>query len=273
MKQQEIDEQIKEMFQEEAKQLKAPESMKRQIDRRLSEKTGAPSGYRKIQKKTVLILAAALVLLLGSITGYAAVKSAEVRGYSNVEPDSRNYKDLQRIAQDAGYSFTGVEEFSNGFVFENVKKSYSQKYDAEGQPMGEQDTNLILTYRRGTDVVQISLFPSREELALSINPKRLLKEFEWNGIKVYQTIYIHFEMPSNWEELITEEDRKLLDEGIAGGGVDDYNSEIIRHTIYSFQWQKDGIDYLLSAEGLDGSERLIEEMKVIAREWVEANEK
>lgn len=265
MNRQETDEKIKAMFREEAEKLEAPESMKQQIDERILQ-TG--SG-RKPGKKKVLVLVAAVVLLFGSMIGQATVKPTTIRGWTSTEPDSRNYDDLQKIAEDAGYFFQGVKEFSNGYSFRDVTKGFKQEYDGDGQPIGEVFYDLHLVYTKDITALRLALDYVRGDETVS--KKNLIKELEWNGVRVYESRYIYFELPSNWEELISEEEKKLIEDGLATGGVDDYNKEIIKHTVYSLQWQQGDIWYHLSAAGLDCSEQIVEDMEVIAREWIEAN--
>lgn len=270
MKNRDIDNQIKELFQREAAGLAAPEEMKQQIDSSLAAGVNLSGQKKERRKRPVLAFAMVLLLLFASVSVYAAVQANEIRGRVNVEPVSENFKELKKIAKKAGYNFQGVEQFSNGYVFESVRRGYVQPYDVDGQPMGEQQVTLSMTYVKGTEAVSLSVVPGAETNN-PVQSGKLVETYEWNGVCVYLTEYIHFELPLNWEELITEEDRRLLEEGLAGGGVDSYNKEIVRHKIYAFRWYQDGGCYYLSTEGLDGSEQLIEEMKVIAREWVEAN--
>ena len=75
---------IKEMYQKQATEIITPDFMKQEIDERISSKKVKGFSFALMSKKAV-ILAAAVVLLFESITSVAAIKIAEVRGYTNVE--------------------------------------------------------------------------------------------------------------------------------------------------------------------------------------------
>lgn len=252
---------IKEMYQKQATEIMAPDYMKQEIDERISSKNVTGFSFALMSKKAV-VLAAAVVLLFGSITTVAAVKIAEVRGYTNVEQDSTDYNDIEKKAKECGYSVTGIEEFSNGYVLNEMRISYNQNYDADGNEVGEVEKILNLNYRNEFKGMQLSLSPDKN---LPIAEKSILEEFEVNGVKVYVTQYIHLMIPEDYE--MTEEDLELQAAGILGTGVDGVTTEP-RYTYYTnIKWSQNGVEYLLMkiSQNVD-----VEDMKTVATEWIMA---
>lgn len=260
---------LRDMYQQEAEELKAPDEMWEEIRSQLvTEEKGRRYSW-KLRKRTVVILAAALILVFGTITCYACIKRAGTIGYANVKPYSTDFFDFKGIARTSGYpEVKAIENFSNGFDYVGVWVSTDFDYDEDGQKVGDSYKVLKLKYRNDDKMASITIYP--EEKGGVINPKRIVEVYDWDGITVYQTIYIHFEMPMDWEDKITEEQKRLLDEGIADGGVDDYRTEIIRHDIISFQWEQGGYYYNVSKD-LEFDNVTAGDLEVIAREMVEAN--
>lgn len=262
-----FDSQMTQMFREAAEQVSAPEHMWNEIeDRLLSE----PVARKKpsLPKRILPLMAALLILLLGTVTA-AHVRITSTRGYTNAEPDSSNFEDLEEIARKAGFAhITFVETFSNGFTFQQVRTSTNREYDADGQGVGESYQSLRVEYEKDGKQLSLSVYPHPD---LQINPRSVLETYDWEGITVYKTIYIHFDMPRDWQEKITEEQQRLLDEKIAGGGYDHREGEIIQYDIISFHWVQNGYEYLLSGP-LESEAATPEEMETAARETVEANQ-
>lgn len=260
---------LRDMYQREAEELKAPDEMWEEIRSQLvTEEKGRRHSW-KLRKRTVVILAAAMILVFGTITCYACIKRAGIIGYVNVKPYSTDFSEFKGIARASGYrKVKAIESFSNGFDYVGVWVSTDFDYDEDGQRVGDSYKVLKLKYRNDDKMASITIYP--EEKGGVINPKRIVEVYDWDGITVYQTIYIHFEMPMDWEDKITEEQKRLLDEGIADGGVDDYRTEIIRHDIISFQWEQGGYYYNVSKD-LEFDNVTAGDLEVIAREMVEAN--
>lgn len=249
---------IKNMYKEEAVELKAPDCMKQAINTQISSK-GKGLNFVLMHKKAV-VLAAAVVLMFGSITAVAAIKIAGGQGFTNVEADSVNYNDIEKKAAECGYSVTGVEEFSNGYVFDEMRESYYQNYDADGAEVGEPEKILNLNYRNEFKGMQLSLSPDKN---LPIHEKSILEEFEVKGVKVYVTQYIHLMVPGDYE--LTAEELKLQEAGILGTGTDSVTTEP-KYTYHTnIKWCQNDVEYLLTKISQNVE---VEDMKTVATEWI-----
>lgn len=252
---------IKNMYREQAAEIKAPDYMKQEIDERLSSNKVNRYSFALMRKKAVL-LAVAVVLMFGSLTAVASIKIAGGRGYTNVEADSANYNDIEKKAAECGYAVTGVEEFSNGYTFDEMRVSSYQSFDAEGTAVGEPEKILNLDYRNEFKGMQLSLSPDKN---LPIPEKSILEEFEVNGVKVYVTQYIHLMVPGDYK--LTEEELALQADGILGTGVDGVTTEP-KYTYYTnIKWCQNNVEYLLTkiSQNVD-----VEDMKTVATEWITA---
>lgn len=252
---------IKNMYQEQAAEIKAPDFMKHEIDDQIASKKVNRFSFALMSKKAV-VLAAAVVLMFGSITAVASIKIAEGRGYTNVEEDSKNYNDIEKKAAECGYAVTGVEEFSNGYAFDEMRVSYYQNYDAEGAEVGEPEKILNLDYRNEFIGMQLSLSPDKN---LPIPEKSILEEFEINGVTVYVTQYIHLMVPGDYE--LTAEELELQAAGMLGTGVDGITTEP-KYTYYTnIKWRQNDVEYLLTKISQNVE---VEDMKTVATEWITA---
>jgi len=252
---------IKKMYKEQAAEIKAPNYMKQAIYEKISSNKARRFNFALMNKKAA-ILAAAVVLMFGSITAVASIKITEGRGYTNVEADSKNYNDIEKKAAECGYAVTGVEEFSNGYAFDEMRVSYYQNYDAEGAEVGEPEKILNLVYRNEFKGMQVSLSPDKN---LPIPEKSILEEFEVNGVKVYVTQYIHLMVPGDYE--LTEEELELQAAGILGTGVDGVTTEP-KYTYYTnIKWRQNDVEYLLAKISQNVE---VKDMKTVATEWIKA---
>lgn len=281
MKKQELDDTIRNLFKEEAANLEAPDAIKEAIDRRLADASanketlgniqGFPTGQgraRRGRKRVMVVLVAVFVLLFSSITGSGTANVVEIRGYSYVEPDTREFIELPELMKTAGYDFIPVEQFSNGYAFDCVHLSYAQKMDVNENPVGEPFYTMRLAYVKDGREVELSV--NRVEQKFEPIPERIVETFEVNGVTIYLMKSVYFMLPENWEELITEGQRATLEGPLGNYGVFSDQETIEMQTNYAYQWEQNGYHYVLG-EFLTGGEDLIEDEKVIAREWVEVN--
>lgn len=177
--------------------------------------------------------------------------------------DGAKFENVALAAEQIGYDFQAVEKFSNGYEFVWLTVA---------------DDVLVLTYKSGDKKVNITVGSPGETFEAG-EPDEIRDEFTWiNEIDVRIHHYIHFEMPLNWEELITEEEQQLLDSGLAGGGVDNSHTEIIRHDLWNFIWQQEGVEFCVEnelnfvAEG-NAEETTKEELRGMVEEWMEVNQR
>ena len=162
-----------------------------------------------------------------------------------------NFDHVALAAKEMGYEFEPVKEFSNGYKFSWLTVGNSN--------------DITIMYKKDGIKVNLLIMPPGETYPYEENEIRD-SHLEIGGIDIRKNHYIHFEMPANWEEIITEEQQALLDSGAAGGGVDSASTEIIRHDSYKFIWQQGNTEFCLSNDVMnDVSE---EDLELMVTEWL-----
>ena len=194
-----------------------------------------------------IVIAAAAVALLGSITAVAAGHIASQVSHSSALDQVRDYDKIGEVSQEAGFSFPSLETFSNGFSFRYALPIESSDCDEEGNVIRSYKT-VGLTYSDGTQEIDffidqnLSASPEDSGDPLGVHPV-------WSGEKagipmtVTQTVYKF--VPPDYE--LTDEDLKLQANGDV---VYSYSSdEVSTQTAYDCSFVYDGLRYV--AMGFD----------------------
>lgn len=241
-------------FQEEAMSLHAPSQMKANIDRALTgeperrEEMRTEANMRRFGKKRI-VLAVAIVAMLGSITCVAAGKLVGIVGSSNVIPDYTKYEDLGKAEAETGLVSDAVERFGNGYVFRQINIGEQYGVDAEGNPLeGTSSKDLQITYQNGEKQLLLSVSaPLGESLENTFDETK-----EIGGVTVgYNRVTNKF-VPPDYE--LTAEDEEMMKNpnfNLAYG-----SSEVEVTVSESVSWEKDGVRYNLFGfeTGMDAEE-------------------
>lgn len=257
-----LDEKLKQMYQQEAEKYMPPETMKMEIEKRVESGYVNSHALRGMRRRFILLLAG-LLLLLGSLTSVASIKVASLRGYANATPDYTDYRLVDGVAAGRGYPIKSVETFSNDYTFYGLTVNHYAYYDAQDRKISGEMSSLHLEYRNGAASVDLSVDQPWQE---PIRPKKIVEEYEVEGVTIFVTQYIHLMVPPDYE--LSEEERQLKADGILGTGTDSTIIEPSRSYILSLQWEQNGMSFLLSESQ---GETSVDEMKVIAAEWICAN--
>lgn len=89
-----------------------------------------------------------------------------------------------------------------------------------------------------------------------------------HGVDIDTYLYVHFEMPLNWEEIITPQERQMLDDDRAGGGVDSVPTEIIHHDVYTMMWSEGDHEACLQNPLAVITAIPKEDLDLIMEEWI-----
>lgn len=165
-----------------------------------------------------------------------------------------NFDHVALAAKEMGYEFEPVKEFSNGYKFSWLTVGNSN--------------DITIMYKKDGIKVNLLIMPLGETYPYEEHEIRD-SHIEIAGKDIRVNHYIHFAMPVNWEEIITQEQQALLDSGAAGGGVDSAATEIIRHDSYKFIWQQGDTEFCLSNDVMNDVSA--EDLELMAAEWLEAN--
>lgn len=239
MRKQETERIISEYFQEEARRVPVPSDLKAGIDRRIQ--LAGRSRKMKLFSAKKIVIAAAAVALLGSITAVAAGHIATSESHSSVLDQVEDYGKIDSVRQEVGFDFPSLESFSNGFAFQYALPIDGSDYDEDGNVLGVYKT-VGLSYSDGTQDVNIYIdahSSATEGGADGSSAVRPVWSGEKAGIPLTVTQTVHKFVPPDYE--LTEEDLQLQ---ASGDVVFSYGSvEVITRTSYSCMFDYDGLSY------------------------------
>lgn len=205
----------------------------RKIHRRIEEETGM---RKKWSWKKVMVIAAA-VCVIGSVTAIAAGRIVGVESHSSWKEAVNQYSDAQKMGEELNLALPVPETFSNGYTFQSALPVHASGEDEEGNEVKEW-TGMNLVYRKDGQPdlnVSVEQVPDMGEYGAGD------ETFEYNGIRlVYNKEHYRFVPP---EYQVSEEEQAQMD---AGELVISYGSpEVEDNEIQSLVWQEDGISYTL----------------------------
>lgn len=238
------DERISDWFRNEAEQISAPADMKTDIDRRISEIER--SGHMKKFSVKKVVLAAAAVALIGSMTVAAAGRVALTTMHSNNNGAVKDYGALAEVEKEVGFSFPAVEQFSNGFRFVSATPNEQSDLDEDGNVISSHG-GVDLAYTDGAQNVSVYIEQSRPEDAQTGEELGVLPVWsgEKNGISLTVTKTTYKVVPPSYE--MTQEDLAAQENGSL---VFSYGSSEVEETVsYSCLFEKDGL--LIDLLGFD----------------------
>ncbi|MFV0518121.1 MAG: hypothetical protein ACK5MV_12055 [Aminipila sp.] len=199
-------------------------------------------------KKTRGTLVACIILILTTVTCFAAVKIASYEGYSrNIFSEFPSEKEL---VKEAGFLPNYCEEFSNGYIFKSGSVGEMSAKDENGNSIKTTDTasfeyenkdlSICLTIENATGLM------SDEESGEKLEIK--------DGIQGVYSEYMNKSVPGDYE--LTEQDKKDQADGkyIFSFGSDEIKVEHIQ----SITWEYNGMTYNLGCydDGLNKEEML-----------------
>ncbi len=196
--------------------------------------------YMKFSKTKKL--AVVCVLCFASITCFAAAKLSGSRGSSTVE--FYNIDEISEYSKKVGFSPKYVDEFDNGFAFENGGTGTSQGTDENGKPLGKEYKDISLTYRDSSNnwvVLEIS----------NGNPYADSGEYKEGYSK--QTMKF---VPANY--VLTEEDKKAQEDGSISISYGTDKVEI--NEMESYLWKDGNLYYSLTSSNCNFGSSGMEDM-------------
>lgn len=289
MNEQNIDKKIRELFSQEAEQITVPDNMREEIAFRLQtaemkcdEKTTRRYSGNKdrrfhFRKRSAVVLVAVLVLVISAFAGMRKMETKGTYGYGSILPVSRDINDFPAIAKGAGYpGVKMVETFSNGYTYKGVWVSTNQQYDEQLQKMTKSYNVMSIDYLLPDHAgINVSVVPaSMVDLEKYETSKATEAIYEWDGVRVYQVLYVHLMLPGvaqDWRDELTKEQLQLVEDGIASPNSPSGTPETCQYDFHQFIWQQGDYVYKVTASYVFTDVVTIEELQTIARELVEAN--
>ena len=186
-------------------------------------------------KKKMALIAVAATLVMG-ITVFAAsgIISQWFSSSSSI-PDYKTLPTAEQVIKDIGYEAVIIDEFSNGYKFDNGSIVDNALADETGN-VAEKFKSVMFRYEKSGDEVFFS--QAKYNSAVKTSGEVITNV---NGIDLYYYSYTNKLVPGNYK--MTEEDKKAEESGelVFSYGMD----EVTISEVQSVSWIKDGIHYQL----------------------------
>ncbi len=205
-------------------------------------------------KKKIALIAVAATLVMG-ITVFAAsgIISQWFSSSSSI-PDYNELPSVKQVTKDIGYEVELVEEFANGYKFDNGSIVDNALSDETGNVI-EEFKAVSFRYEKDGDEVIFSQDKVSSEFETSGKVVSTV-----DGVDVYYYSYTNKVVPSDYE--MTDEDKKAEENGKLVFSYGSSEVEIIE--VQSVSWKKDDMYYqLLQIDGKLSADDLVEMAKEI----------
>lgn len=191
--------------------------------------------------KAAVVVGALCVM---SFTCYAAMKMTGTVGHSWREWDS--LPTAEQVQKKVDFTPKFVEEFSNGFKFDNASVGYAAGVDSDFNTVTEEHKEVHFNYKRGEESIGIS----NREFAPEIgdgNYDTFDETIDLDGIALHYNMQAYKFFPPDVEP--SDEDIEAQARGALE--ISYGSSEIEEMNIQSLFWEEDGIVYEMTALGAD----------------------
>ena len=205
-------------------------------------------------KKKIALIAVAATLVMG-ITVFAAsgIISQWFSSSSSV-PDYKTLPTPEEVVKDIGYEAVTIDEFANGYKFDNGSIVDNNLTDDAGKSV-EKFKSVTFRYIKDGDEVIFSQDKVSSDLESSGNVVATV-----DGVDVYYHSYTNKVVPPDYK--LNEEDKKAEESGELVFSYGSSEVEIIE--VQSVSWKKDGIYYqLLQIDGNLTADELTEMAKEV----------
>lgn len=207
--------------------------LRRAVNRRIEEETR----MRKWSAKKIIVIAAA-VCVLGSITAVAAGKIVGTSSHSNWNEAVYGYEQILKMKEDLKLEARIPEKLANGYVVDSSMPTHGESVDADGNVV-KTATNLSLVYKKegGPDLyVEAGTQMWPEDTAYD-------RTFEHNGITIgYNHTHMRL-VPPDYE--VSAEEQAQIEAGTLAVAYG--SSKVEDQQMVIVAWVQDGIQYSITA--------------------------
>lgn len=205
-------------------------------------------------KKKIALIAVAATLVMG-ITVFAAsgIISQWFSSSSSI-PDYKTLPTVEQVVKDIGYEAVTIDEFANGYKFDNGSVVDNVLTDDNGKAV-EKFKSVTFRYLKDNDEVLFS--QDKVNSQVETNGEVVANV---DGVDVYYHSYTNKLVPPDYK--MTDEDKKAEETGEL---VFSYGSSKVEiKEIQSVSWKKDDMSYqLLQIDGKLSADELVEMAKEV----------
>lgn len=229
------DEQVRGALKEKAGEIKVSQGEMEQACRKIHRRIEEETGMRKTWSWKKVLVTAAAVCVVGSVTAIAAGRIVGVESHSSWKEAVNKYADAQKMGEEMDLVLPVPETFSNGYTFQSALPVHASGQDEEGNSVKEWTGMDLIYQKEGQPNMNINVEQAQEAEGYAAGDEN----FDYNGIQLsYSKEHYRF-VPPDYQ--VSEEEQAQMD---AGELVISYGSpEVEDSEIQSLNWQTDGISY------------------------------
>lgn len=236
MKNNKMDNRIKELLQQRAEAYEVSDENWICIKRKINQKEGEKYNMRKFSVKKVVIAAAVAVMLTGTVC-LAAGKGVSWVSSSSSRADYTNYQDLSKAEEKAGVTTNAPDVFANGYSFDGIRLK-SEKVLDNNNAVVDEYRSVSITYKKDGTRLDLQVKPRVEERAEDDYYTEIIEE---DGTKYYYKVLNNKFVPVGY--VPTEEEEAQMAAGNLNIGIG--ASEITEETSYAMVWTYNNQTYQL----------------------------
>lgn len=230
------------------------ENIKNRVNNCIDSAYTEKESYIMKSKKKIALIAVAATLVMG-ITVFAAsgIISQWFSSSSSV-PDYKTLPTPEEVVKDIGYEAVTIDEFANGYKFDNGSVVDNVLTDDNGKAV-EKFKSVTFRYLKDNDEVLFS--QDKVNSQVETNGEVVANV---DGVDVYYHSYTNKLVPPDYK--MTDEDKKAEETGEL---VFSYGSSKVEiKEIQSVSWKKDDMNYqLLQIDGKLSADELVEMAKEV----------
>lgn len=231
-----LEKKLKKMFEHRADELPNESVREARVRKNVYEQIERKGHYMKNIFIKKLIVTAAVLCVLGSMTAFAIGKITGVRAGSSLIDEVHTYEQAKELQKEYGPKINFPEKFSNGYEFKSAVPVHFETQDKDGNTVGS-GTHLSVTYEKSG--MEDITFSEDVDMDNESSPTEIKVCEDSSELRFYKTINKF--VPENYE--LTDEDKKSQKEGhfnLAYG-----SDEIEVMTSYMVEWNIGGQKYSL----------------------------
>ena len=205
-------------------------------------------------KKKIALIAVAATLVMGITVFAASGIISQWFGSSSSIPDYKTLPTAEQVVKDIGYEAVIIDEFANGYKFDNGSVVDNVLTDDNGKAV-EKFKSVTFRYLKDNDEVLFSQDKLNSQVETSGEVVSTVDD-----VDVYYYSYTNKLVPPDYK--MTDEDKKAEETGEL---VFSYGSSKVEiNEIQSVSWKKDDMSYqLLQIDGKLSADELVEMAKEV----------
>lgn len=245
-----LEKDLKEAFVLECEGLTASRNLKARIDERILKGQKEADMKHLSVKKLVVGVAVGCLLVSGGV--FAAGRAVSLSSHHWLTDAYRSYGDMGKAQEELGYAADTVEEFSNGYRFDQMFVDDVNGNDEDGNTVYTYKERSITYKKNGEPKVWLHASKPVEKQVRKGEPEAARQA---GGVTIYYDTTTYKFVPPNYE--LTDEDKANLEK-------DDFtisygSSEVQVQKASDVTWEKEGVFYHLMGFDLNlGAEEMLD---------------